>query len=111
MEYYQKSFLDYSYAFYSLFFFSSLKSSKVRGCACWRFCLFGVMGDNLAFLVFRSCEARLAKRRLSRWYPRRSRRFGGCVDDGRLEIHDRNACDFVDFVALTCRDTDTSMCG
>ena len=44
------------------------------------------------------------------WYPRRSRRFGGCVDDGRLEIHNRDACDFVEVVVSTCRDTDTSIC-
>ena len=70
----------------------------------------GVMGDILHFRL-RSWEACLAKRRLSRWYPRRSRRFGGCVDDGRLGIHDSDACDFVDAVVSTCHDTDTSMCG
>ena len=69
-------------------------------------CVLGLMGDILHFRL-RSWEACLAKRRLSRWYPRRSRRFGGCVDDGRLG----NSCDFFGLVVLTCRDTDTRICG
>jgi hypothetical protein len=77
-----------------------LGSSKVRDCACWRFRLFGMMGDIFTFLhcCLRSREARLARGGFSLESAEIEAILEFCVDDGRLGAHDRKACEFVDFV-------------